>query len=83
MALIDTEKRDLPKELDEVVISMADSNSKWRRFKVGCKVDECLFNEVLSIKDILCRQPCYLDEDDFKKLKQKLIKISNGRRILW
>lgn len=72
-----TQRVNFPEKLNQLFTSRTFSIDKWRMFKIGNRPSNCELQELMLLFDILCRQPCYLSEEDSKKLENRIIKLSN------
>lgn len=73
-----TEAVDFSSLLSKLITDKILDIHKWRRFKVGCKVTDCELQELLLLSKILCQTPCYLTEEDYSKLENRLTQLKNG-----
>lgn len=78
MGTKDTKDIYLDRKLVDLVLTKAKDLQKYRRLKIGKGVSVCELQEIMYLKDILCRRPCYVSDKDIFKLEQRLISISNG-----
>lgn len=66
-----------PKILNDAFINRAFDIVKWRRLKVGCSPKDCDLQEIDLLSSILCKTPCYLTEEDYNILENRLIEMTN------
>lgn len=78
MGTKDVEDLFLDRRLVDLILGKTKDIQKYRRLKIGKGVSSCELQEIMYLKDILCRRPCYISEKDILKLEQRLINISNG-----
>lgn len=78
MSTKNTEIIDLDIKLADLILNEAFSIKKFKRLKIGCAPDTDKLQEIMLIKSILCRRPCYLSQADINKVEERLIRISNG-----
>lgn len=68
----------LDRKLVDLILNKAKDIQKYRRLRIGEEVSTCQIQEIMYLKSILCRRPCYVSKEDIFKLEQRLINISNG-----
>jgi len=78
MGAKDVEEIYLDNKFVNLILGKAEDIQKFRRLKIGKGVSTCELQEIMYLKSILCRRPCYVSEKDIFKLEQRLINISNG-----
>ena len=68
------EQIDLQRRLNEAIIGKYIELEKHRRFKIGCPPSVCDMERLMFISDNLCKDKCYLTEEDYQIINETVIK---------